>query len=202
VLNDPALFEKIVSRRRGGFCYELNGLFAGLLRTLGFKVTLLAAEVANAKGEFGLPFDHMALMVTLEDRWLADVGFGDSFREPIRLDERGPQVQGNDAFRIEEAGQRLILSRRKDGGWQPLYRFDLEPHELPDYAEMCQYHQTSPESHFTQKRICSLATANGRVSLSDLRLITTDQQNREERELVDETEYAEMLHQRFGITFQ
>ncbi len=83
VLNDDALFEKIVRRRRGGFCYELNGVFAALLRSLGFNVTMLSAEVANNEGEFGEPFDHMTLMVTLDERWLADVGFGDSFREPL-----------------------------------------------------------------------------------------------------------------------
>lgn len=199
VLNDDALFAKIVRGRRGGFCYELNGLFAALLRTLGFEVTMLSAEVANDKGDFGLPFDHMTLIVTLEKRWLADVGFGDSFREPLLLDKRATQVQGNDAFRIEEAGPRLILSRRKDGGWQPQYRFDLEPHEFGDYAEMCLYHQTSPESHFTQKRICSIASADGRVSLSDKRLITTHGREREESELAGEVEYRGALLKVFGI---
>lgn len=199
VLNNDALFEKIVRRRRGGFCYELNGLFAALLRELGFKVTMLSAAVANDQGEFGPPYDHMTLLVTLEDRWLADVGFGDSFREPLRLDERTTQVQGDDAFRIEPADPYLVMSRRKDGEWQPGYRFDLEPHKFGDYAGMCEFHQTSPQSHFTQKRICSLATAEGRVSLSDLRLITTSHRQREERELADEAEYAELLHQRFGI---
>ena len=63
VLSDDALFEKIVVRRRGGFCYELNGLFAALLRSLGFNVTMLSAEVADDRGEFGPPFDHLALAV-------------------------------------------------------------------------------------------------------------------------------------------
>src|SRR6267378_8247006 len=74
VLEDDALFTKIVEKRRGGFCYEANGLFAGLLRELGFDVAMLSAEVANSGGEFGPDFDHMALMVQLERRWLVDVG--------------------------------------------------------------------------------------------------------------------------------
>src|SRR5882762_2856663 len=78
VLEDEALFTKIVTSRRGGFCYEANGLFAALLRALGFEVAMLSAEVANAEGEFGPNFDHMTLMVTRADRWLVDVGFGDS----------------------------------------------------------------------------------------------------------------------------
>ncbi len=77
VLEDTALFTKIVERRRGGFCYEANGLFAALLREMGFDVAMLSAGVARAEGGFGPDFDHMALMITLEQRWLVDVGFGD-----------------------------------------------------------------------------------------------------------------------------
>jgi N-hydroxyarylamine O-acetyltransferase len=95
VLEDDALFTKIVTNRRGGFCYEANGLFAALLQALGFDVTMLSAGVANANGKFGPDFDHMALMVQLEERWLVDVGFGDSFFEPLLLDEAGEQQQGN-----------------------------------------------------------------------------------------------------------
>src|SRR3989304_2800207 len=82
VLEEEALLDKIVRRRRGGFCYELNGLFSALLRTLGFRVTRLSAGVLNEDGTFGPDFDHMTLLVELEDRWLADVGVGGFFREP------------------------------------------------------------------------------------------------------------------------
>ncbi len=138
VLDDEALFEKVVVRRRGGFCYQLNGLFAALLRALGFHVTMISAGAAMPEGGFGPEFDHMALVVHLEERWLADVGFGDSFRDPLRLDERGEQLEGGGrAFRIEEVdGGRLLLLRR-DGAaepWQPQFRFTLQPHEVPDYA--------------------------------------------------------------------
>jgi N-hydroxyarylamine O-acetyltransferase len=201
VLDVDALFEKVVTRRRGGFCYELNGLFAALLRTLGFEVTQLSAGVGRRDGTFGLDFDHMALLVHLEERWLVDVGFGDSFLEPLRLDEREEQVQGDRAYRIEEDGAHLILLQRQgaDGAWEPQYRFTLQSRELPDYAEMCHYHQTSPQSHFTQKRVCSLATPDGRVTLSDLRLITTRGGVREERMLPGEAEHAAALRELFGV---
>src|SRR5215213_9389215 len=88
VLDQAALFDKIVRRRRGGFCYELNGLFAALLSALRFDTKMLSASVANAKGEWGPEFDHMTLLVTLDKRWLVDVGFGDSFIEPLPLDDR------------------------------------------------------------------------------------------------------------------
>jgi len=201
VLDDGALFEKIVTRRRGGFCYELNGLFAALLRELGFPVAMLSAGVARADGTFSPEFDHMALQVDLEERWLADVGFGDSFREPLRLDSREEQVEGRVAYRIDSGEDgRLILARRgEDGEWKPEYRFGLRPYVYADYAEMCRFHQTSPDSHFTRNRICSLATPDGRVSLSGMKLITTRDGHREERVLADDHEYAEALQHHFGI---
>jgi N-hydroxyarylamine O-acetyltransferase len=200
-LDDFALFEKVVARRRGGFCYELNGLFAALLRALGFDVAMLAAEVCGAAGKFSPAFDHMALLVTLEDRWLADVGFGDSFREPLRLDERGEQTDGELTYRIEETGDgRLTLARREAGGaWKAQYRFGLEPHVYADYAERCRFHQTSPDSHFTQNRICSLAIPDGRVTLSGMKLITTRGGAKQKRVLSDDQEYDEALRRKFGI---
>ena len=203
LLEDEALFTKIVTNRRGGFCYEANGLFAALLRALGFDVVMLSAEVANAEGEFGPDFDHMALMVQLEQRWLVDVGFGDSFLEPLLLDERNEQQQGKRAYRIIPDGNYLVLMGRDEGeDWKAQYRFTLRPHVYADYVEMCHYHQTSPESHFTQSRICSRATAEGRVTLSGLRFITTSSGGGpflQERMLSSEKEYAEVLRKQFGV---
>lgn len=200
LLEEDALFTKIVDRRRGGFCYEVNGLFAGLLRALGFDVAMLAAGVAKKEGGFGPQFDHMTLMVTLADRWLADVGFGDSFLEPLLLDERAEQVQGTRSFRLDSAGPYLILLRRDGGDWEAQYRFTLQPYTFADYEEMCRFHQTSPDSHFTKGRICSLATGDGRVTLSDMRLITTSSpQLRDERALATHEEYDQVLHDQFGI---
>jgi len=201
VLDDRALFEKIVSRRRGGFCYELNGLFAALLRALGFDVAMLSAQVANAKGSFGPDFDHMTLMVTRADRWLVDVGFGDSFLEPLRLDEESTQGHGNHTYRIEREGEFLVLMKQtNENEWKSQYRFTLKPYQYSDFAEMCRYHQTSSQSHFTRARICSRATTDGRITLSGLRLITsTDDGLRQERILTNDEEYATILRDHFGI---
>ena len=202
VLNDDALYTKIVKQRRGGFCYECNGLFAGLLRALGFDVAMLAAGVARPDGSFGPIFDHMALMVTLNERWLVDVGFGDSFVEPLLLDERSEQVEGKRAYKILEEDDYLILTRREMNTWTPQYRFTLRPYQYEDFAGMCRYHQTSPESHFTQKRVCSRATESGRITLSDMRLIETKDDERNERVLVNGEEYDAALQQHFGIVMR
>ena len=201
VLEDGALFEKIVGRRRGGFCYEANGLFAALLRALGFEVSMLSAEVARADGSFSPPFDHMALLVTLGRRWLADVGFGDCFLEPLPLEGGGEYAQGRHVYRVEPDGERFVLSRREGGGeWEAQYRFTLRPHVYADFEEMCRYHQTSPESHFTKSRVCSRATPEGRVTLSGMRFIETARDgSRRERALAGEEEYAAALREYFRI---
>ena len=204
VLEEDALFTKIVENKRGGFCYECNGLFAGLLRTLGFEVAMLAAGVARPGGGFGPIFDHMTLMVTLADRWLADVGFGDSFPEPLLLDKREDQIQGTRSFRIVEDEDHLVVMRRNDGeDWQAQYRFTLQPYGFTDYEEMCRFHQTSPESHFTRGLLCSRATEDGRVTLTGLRLITTSSpaRRRDERSLSRE-EYDRVLQDEFGIVLK
>jgi N-hydroxyarylamine O-acetyltransferase len=188
-----------VARRRGGFCYEANGLFAALLRALGFDVSMLSAEVARGNGQFSPPFDHMALMVNLEKRWLVDVGFGDSFLEPLLLDTTSEQVQGEQSFKIESEGQYRVVFRRNGEEWEPMYRFTLEPHQFADYDEMCRFHQTSPQSHFTQNRICSRATPAGRITLSGMRFIVTRKHGREERLLDSANEYEAVLRDQFGI---
>jgi len=201
VLDENKLISKIVNERRGGFCYELNGAFAALLREIGFKVDLLSAGVANKTGGFDPPFDHMALAITLEDRWLADVGFGDSFGEPLLLDSRAEQKQNGESYRIvdEADGEHLILERHHDNGWEPQYRFTVQTCELGDFAEMCRYHQTSPDSPFTNKRTCTLATPEGRITITGMRLITTAGGERSERQLKDMDDYADALRTYFGV---
>lgn len=198
VLDMSLLYDKIVRRRRGGFCYECNGLFAELLSAAGFKVTMLSAGVAEQNG-FGPNFDHMTLRVDLAEPWLVDVGFGDSFQQPLRLVESIEQFDSRKYYRFLRNNETWVLYEREENAdWKPQFEFTLEPRRLPDYDEMCRFHQTSPESSFTRKRICSLATPNGRISLSENKLITTAGNVREEREL-SRPEYDRVLRENFGI---
>jgi N-hydroxyarylamine O-acetyltransferase len=201
-LGDAELFDKIVNRRRGGFCYELNGIFSALLRGLGFRVTMLSAEVAREAGGFSPEFDHLALRVDLDKPWLVDVGFGEGFRLPLDLNDDAEQEQDGCRYRIDPInmdGEYRVLLRRDPDGWTPQFRFTLRPRSLEDFGERCRFHQTSPESHFTRGRICTLATPEGRVSLSGLRLIVTTGTERTERWLAGEAEYAAVLRQTFGV---
>lgn len=195
VLDENALFNKIVRHRRGGFCCELNGLFSALLRKLGFRVTRLSAGVLNDDGSFGPDFDHMILLVELEDRWLADVGFGDAFWEPLRLDDPSEQVQRGRRFRITHDGRVGTMLFEDVPGKPEGYRFSFEPRQLRDYEGMCRY----LDSPFTQRRFVTKATPTGRMTLRDTRFIVTEHGERRERVLA-EGEWARVLEGKFGIS--
>lgn len=200
VLDEDAILRKVVEQRRGGFCYELNGAFAALLRALGFRVTLLSARVAGAEGQESPEFDHLTLRLELDEPWLVDVGFGESFLEPLRMERRTEQLDPAGSFRLLQFGERLQLDQSKsDGRWKPQYSFSLEPCDLMDFAARCHYHQTSPESHFMQNSICTVATPNGRITLSGLKLIVTQNGHREERQLDSQEERSRILQECFGI---
>ncbi len=192
------VFAKVVGRRRGGYCFELNSLFGALLRSLGFGVDLLAARVARETGDFGHPFEHLTLAVTVPDgdRVLADVGFGESFIHPVPLiadrihHDRGHRV------RLVRAGDGWVYEDDRDGDWTQRYTFDDANRDLEEFDEMNEWQQTSPDSHFTQQVICSRATDRGRVTVSDRRLIVREDDTRSEQPIDDPTA---TIRERFGI---
>jgi N-hydroxyarylamine O-acetyltransferase len=161
---------------------------------------MLSGRVISADGTYGPAFDHMALMVRLADgsRRLADVGFGDSFLAPLNLDERGEQYDRAGIFRITE-GDEWAMQVRRDDAWSTEYLFTLDPHELSEYAPMCDFQQHSPESSFTKKKVCSLATPDGRVTLSADKLVITRNGVRDERPVAAE-ECDAVLRETFGIS--
>jgi N-hydroxyarylamine O-acetyltransferase len=216
-LDRAALHEKIVSSRRGGFCYELNSLFAFLLTDLGYDVTHLSARDARPDGSFGPEFDHLTLVVSTKPSgghengrldspldaapaWLVDVGWGDTFMEPLELKFDRVQQQGERAFRIERIGRGgLLWQRTREGRWKRDFQFSLIPRRLSDFFEMCAYQQSSPASRWTRERLCTIATPSGRVTLRDSRLVVTQEGVREEQMIDSPAEYAKTLRQQFGI---
>ncbi len=200
ICEEDAFIQKIVERRRGGFCYELNGAFAGLLRKIGFKVTLLSARVPRDDGSESPEFDHLVLRVDLDEPWLADVGFGDSFLEPLELRAGAEQQQDGWTYRVRDYGNSLCLERAdRDAVWKRQYSFTLTPRILNDFAAMCHYHQTSPESPFTRKSICSIAMRGGRITVAERKLILTSNGIKEERLLTSDEEWRMALKQHFGV---
>jgi len=203
ILDEAALFDKIVTRRRGGFCYELNGLFAALLRELGFRVAMLNSLIPEEHNGCGMDYDHPILLVELDERWMVDVGFGDAYRVPLKLDQDGEQIGVGAAYLLlpDRDGRWKFHERLESGGWDFYYAFTLQPCQLSDFAEACHYYETSPKG-FTQKRICSRATENGHVSLSEDRLIVTTNGERQEFQLSGEAEFRRALLDHFGISLR
>jgi N-hydroxyarylamine O-acetyltransferase len=193
VLDADHVYDKLVRRRRGGWCFELNGTFARLLERLGFAVTRYSAAVVLS--DPGTPdFAHLTLRVDLDRPWLADVGFGDSFTTPLLLDEPGDQPRSGHDYRLDRVDGKVLL--RQDG--RPQYLFALAGREMPQFQGMCDALQTPP-GHFTDAPICSRLTADGRISLAGMRLITTAGEERSERDLAGAAERREVLRDLFGI---
>jgi N-hydroxyarylamine O-acetyltransferase len=192
-------YDKIVCRGRGGFCYECNGLFSELLSSLGFRVSLLSARMA-LRETVGPEYDHMVLLVELEEPYLVDVGNGQSCREPLRIDGSDQSSAEGVSYRVGPHGSDLALWFSEAGSeWKPRFLFDLEPRDRSAFAEMCRYHQTSPDSPFTRNRLVTLARADGRLTLAGTRLISATAGTRHERELGSEEAYQKCLSDRFGI---
>lgn len=192
-----AFHRKVVEEGRGGFCYELNGLFGALLEAVGYRVTRVSARVWGDDGAPGREFGHLALLVHLDEDWLADVGFGDFSLEPLRLRE-GEQDAGGEGFRLVREGEGWRAERRVDGRWAPQYSFEARGRDLVEFEEACRWTQTSPESIFTRKRVCTLATPRGRVTLRDGRLVETTDGARAERPVAPEEADA-LLRTLFGM---
>jgi len=195
VLDPEHVFDKVVTRRRGGWCYELNGSFARLLEALGFTVTRYSAAVVLSDPP-SPDFAHLTLRVDLDRPWLADVGFGASFTRPLRLDDDGNQERDGNTYRLAPLPDGRMMLHENDS---PQYVFALEPRRMDEFAEMCVLQQTTPGSHFLAAPICSRATEDGRVSLAGMRLITTTAEGRGERELESEDERAAVLRDLFGV---
>ena len=144
----------------------------------------------------------MTLMVSLDKPWLVDVGFGDLFHHPLRLVESTVQGQRQRAYRFAVDGEWWTLMERKPGeNWKAQYRFTWQAYDYANFVPMCIYHQTSLESKFRRDLICSMATPEGRKTLSNMKyILTTLSRDRVERDMKDEQEFAHVLAEEFGIT--
>ncbi len=199
VLGLNRFYEKIVAERRGGFCYELNGLFNELLRELGFERRLISARVSKG-GSHGREYDHAAIIVTIgEDEYLADVGFGDFAAEPLTFVLDIEQTDQTGTFIIRRFDDDYFEVAKRDGDeWKGEYIFKNLPRDLTEFAEMCDF-QHSPESHFTKSKLCSIMTANGRKTLTDSKITITADGERTDLPIADDADFYRVLNDEFGI---
>ncbi len=171
-LEPAAVFDKLVARRRGGYCFEQNLLFREVLETLGFEVRGLSARVVwQLPDDVVLPRTHMVLLVAVgSQRLLADVGFGGlTLTAPLDLNSRAEQPTSHEPFRLEHDGEHYVLLARIAGAWQALYRFGLEAQMPADYAMANWYVSTHPQSRFVQQLIAARPAQGLRHALVDSR---------------------------------
>jgi len=145
---DPAeAFEKIVRRRRGGWCYEMNGLFGAVLTAIGFRVTRLAGGVRRDLMGEDVVGNHLVLKVDLDEPWIADVGFGDGTLDPFPLRE-GPIRAGGFDYRLEKLSDGWWRFHNHAFGGAPSFDFTEEPADPALLAARCAHLQTAPDSPF------------------------------------------------------
>ncbi len=143
-------FDKLVTRRRGGWCYEMNGLLGWALGEIGFSVTRLSGAVMRAERGDATLSNHLVLKVDLpEGPWIADTGLGDGLTEPIPLAEGPYRVAGYD-FRLERLDAEWWRLHNHEMGGAKSFDFTLAPADPAPMAAMCDWLATSPDSIFTQ----------------------------------------------------
>ncbi len=200
-LETDALFQKMILEKRGGYCYELTGLFMWLLEAVGFTTSLVSARIHQADGTIGEEFDHAVLVVSLEKRWLVDVGNARWFHQPLCLDTEPLQEDAGRTYQIVPyEGGYLMLLENAEGVQMPQYQFTLRPAKLTEFLPMCHYKWTSPHSRFTQGRICSRVIDGERVTLHGTHFVKWRGWEKEEQILESEEEVESVLGEYFSIT--
>lgn len=191
-------FDKIVRDRRGGVCYELNGLFCELLRALGYEVTVLGGRVVD-EGRFGPVLGHMVMRVLAEDSpspWLVDVGYGHGFRLPLRFDSRAPQQDPHGSYRLVDAPYGDVDLYR---GEVHQYRVETRPRVLDDFQEMAWYFETAADSPVLLRLYATMATEHGRVTIIGNTLIRRDRGQRGKEVLGSRAELLAAYREHFGF---
>lgn len=203
-MDAPMVYHKVVEKQRGGFCYELNLLFHQLLGELGFTSSIVAARVFNTEGELGPPFDHLFLLVELDQLWLVDVGFGDLFLQPIAMHEAIIQTDGRNYFKVEKYAQEeyLLLMSSDKTTFERKYTFSITPRRPSDFALMCQEKQTNPTSHFVKNKICTRVTPDGRMTVFNDKFIHKMGEQKVEYLIEGEEHCKEILKSHFNIVFE
>jgi arylamine N-acetyltransferase len=204
-LSPEALADKLVRRRRGGYCYEHNGLMGYVLAEIGFRVRRLAGRVV-----WMLPPDallpaqtHTVLAVTFpgsQGSYLVDVGFGGQTpTSPIRLETGSVQKTTHEPYRLEDRGDGLVLQAQLRDEWQTLYEFSTQTRPLIDLKVGSWFVSTHPASHFVTGLTAAIVTDDARWNLSGRNLAIHRAGGSEKVLLEDAAAVVDTLSDRFGI---
>lgn len=201
-LNVDSLFNKVISQNRGGLCFELNYLFAWLLAELGFQVRIAASSVYDSEiNRFEDGFDHMVLLVQLDQKYLVDVGFGDCFRSPVSLSgDPTEDISGKyRVYNLNQSDEYYFLQKQDQSEWKYVYKFSTENREAKDFYRYLNHVTTSPQSYHKIHTLCSIATVSGRVTLTDQNLTMTNNGTKIKSEITTDEEFINCLDHYFSI---
>jgi len=193
-LDIKSIYNKIVVNRRGGFCYELNGLFHELLLQLGYCSKMISARVYKKEKGYGKEYDHLVIIVRLNQiDYLVDVGFGEFVFHPLRLEIDIKQEDERGVFFIDKYDDEYYrVNKIVDNEAVPQYIFKTKARKYEEFKAMCDFHQTSPDSHFTLKKFVGIPIENGRITLIGDTLKLVNGSNETER-TIEEEEWDDLL---------
>ena len=196
-ISPAAVDAKLIGRRRGGYCYEQNGLFRRVLKAIGFEVESLASHVRwmSEPGTPPPPLTHRVLRVTIDGvPWLADVGFGSCVpTAPLRMDLADSQPTRHEMFRIVRLGPQWLLQALVEEEWRPVYSIAAEPWLEGQYEMANWYTSTHPNSHFRHRLIVTRTTPQARYILADGRLTVRRPDGTAEKRFLDAGEIMDAL---------
>jgi N-hydroxyarylamine O-acetyltransferase len=192
------IYTKLVTHKRGGWCYEMNGLLAWALNEIGFPMTHLAAGVMREERGDDAFGNHLALLVHLERDYLADVGFGDGLLEPVLLTS-AEFVQGPLKFRLQPLGDGYWRFLNHPEGGARSFDFSLEPADVTLFRRKCAWMQTAPESPFVLNAVCQIHTADGLMMLRGRALKSVSHVGVCQRTIADADDYRKTLAEVFRL---
>lgn len=195
------LFDKVITKKRGGYCFELNGLFSRFLRDCGFDVFACRVRITRGKN-FVPPVLHRATIVTLEDGlYYCDVGYGGP--QPggcIKVEDGVVKDVAGQTYRISKYDEHWwTISRTVEEGWEDVMQFTLVPQPEPDYIALSMYCSMHPDSVFVQKTMLNRRLVNGSIALMDELYVRNIGGERTEEIITDKKRYAEVIEKEFGI---
>jgi len=202
-LEDDDLQRLMVAEKRGGYCFQMNLLFAAALEAVGFEVSLLQGRVWLTSGGTVPPPAHLVLRVELAtESWLVDVGFGGGgLRRPVPMRTGEESFQGERHFRLrEDANYGLMLERLDSRAWVSQYSCDPRRCDRVDFLHSNYFLSTSPESFFVQNRVCAIATEQGETTPFNRTLRVREGDQITDTKMESGSQYAQALHDHFGIS--
>jgi N-hydroxyarylamine O-acetyltransferase len=201
LLDGASLYKKIVKERRGGYCFEMNGIFSLVLQEMGFNVTNLLARVTIDGSHYTTKTHQVILVETGRNRWLADVGFGnEGIIAPLILEENTEQKQFAHTYRIlSHSTFCYVVQKKNEDGYHPLYAFTLEECSPDDFLMSNHFTSTFPESFFLTMRMCTMPTKDGRITLTDSHFKVVEKNTVSDAPIANDDEFNAILKERFGL---